>query len=155
VLPIMRTVSLGDITDSTIISGFILMWQDGEYPVAIIIFLASVVIPIIKIAVMFWLCYLASRPTLNKGKRNGVIYRLVDWVGRWSMVDVLVVAFMAALVRFGLLASVYPMIGAVLFAAVVITTMLAAVSFDPRLLWDHQSSADNPAAHVNTEGVIK
>lgn len=155
VLPIMRTVSLGEITDSTIISGFILMWQDGEYPVAIIIFLASVVIPIIKIAVMFWLCFLASTPTLSKGKRNGIIYRLVDWVGRWSMVDVLVVAFMAALVRFGLLASVYPKIGAVLFAAVVITTMLAAVSFDPRLLWDHQSSADNPQAYLNTEGVIK
>jgi paraquat-inducible protein A len=71
------------------------------------------------------------------------------------MVDVLVVAFMAALVRFGLLASVYPKIGAVLFAAVVITTMLAAVSFDPRLLWDHQPSADNPQAYLNTEGVIK
>jgi paraquat-inducible protein A len=144
-LPIMRTVSLGDVTDSTIISGFILMWQDGEYPVAIIIFLASVVIPIIKILLMFWLCYLASKPKQAGAKFSGIVYRLVDWVGRWSMVDVLVVAFMAALVRFGLLASVYPGIGALIFAAVVITTMLAAVSFDPRLLWDNQQAvAENP-----------
>ncbi len=138
-LPIMRTVSFGEITDSTIISGFILMWQDGEYPVAIVIFLASVVIPIIKIVVMFWLCYQAGKTKTDGARHSGMVYRLVDWVGRWSMVDVLVVAFMAALVRFGLLASVYPGIGAVLFAAVVITTMLAAVSFDPRLLWDQRS----------------
>ncbi|MDX1678728.1 PqiA/YebS family transporter subunit [Arsukibacterium sp.] len=153
ILPIMRTVSFGEVTDSTIISGFILMWQDGEYPVAIIIFLASVVIPIVKIVVMFWLCYLASARRQTAGKYSGNVYRLVDWVGRWSMVDVLVVAFMAALVRFGLLASVYPGVGAVLFAAVVITTMLAAVSFDPRLLWDNQTppAVQRPQS-LNAEG---
>ncbi|MBV2128291.1 PqiA/YebS family transporter subunit [Arsukibacterium indicum] len=150
ILPIMRTVSFGEVTDSTIISGFILMWQDGEYPVAIVIFLASVVIPIVKIVVMFWLCYLAMRPRQLTGKYSGNIYRLVDWVGRWSMVDVLVVAFMAALVRFGLLASVYPGIAAVLFAAVVITTMLAAVSFDPRLLWDNQQPCKNTSCQYQT-----
>lgn len=164
ILPIMRTVSFGEVTDSTIISGFILMWQDGEYPVAIVIFLASVVIPIVKIVVMFWLCYLAGATRQIGGKYSGNVYRLVDWVGRWSMVDVLVVAFMAALVRFGLLASVYPGIGAVLFAAVVITTMLAAVSFDPRLLWDNQqgdnqqgdnqqAAADNRFSNRTAEGV--
>lgn len=152
-LPIMRTVSFGDITDSTIIGGFMMMWQDGEYPVAIIIFLASVVIPIIKMLVMFWLCYLASTVRKTNSQHSGTIYRLVDWVGRWSMVDVLVVAFMAAIVRFGLLASVYPGIGAVLFAAVVITTMLAAVSFDPRLLWDQQHSEQD--LQLSTEGTVR
>ncbi|HAW92600.1 MULTISPECIES: PqiA/YebS family transporter subunit [unclassified Arsukibacterium] len=154
-LPIMRTVSFGDVTDSTIISGFFMMWQDGEYPVAIIIFLASVVIPIIKIVLMFWLCYLAAKPRHAGAKHSGNIYRLVDWVGRWSMVDVLVVAFMAALVRFGLLASVYPGIGALVFAAVVITTMLAAVSFDPRLLWDNQQPAAKAVQYRQAEGKIK
>ncbi|WP_019674956.1 PqiA/YebS family transporter subunit [Arsukibacterium perlucidum] len=155
-LPIMRTVSFGEVTDSTIISGFVLMWQDGEYPVAIIIFLASVVIPIVKIIVMFWLCYLAGTSKRVGGKHSGNIYRLVDWVGRWSMVDVLVVAFMAALVRFGLLASVYPGIGAVLFAAVVITTMLAAVSFDPRLLWDKQQPvSDKLFQYQAAEGISR
>lgn len=136
-LPIMRTVSFGNITDSTIISGVILMWQDGSYPVALIILLASVVIPVLKIVIMFWLCYLASQPLPSKSHISTRVFRMVDWVGRWSMVDVLVVAIMAALVRFDLLMSVYPGVGALLFAAVVITTMLAAVSFDPRLLWDN------------------
>lgn len=138
-LPIMRSVSFGNVTDSTIISGFILMWQDGEYPVALVILLASVVVPIAKILIMFWLCYLVMAPVEVRSKLTTKIYLLVDWVGRWSMVDVLVVAILAALVRFGLLMSVYPGIGALVFAAVVIITMLAAISFDPRLLWDQPS----------------
>lgn len=140
-LPIMRTVSFGDTIDSTIISGFILMWQDGAYPVAIIILIASVIVPIAKILVMLWLCYLTRLTYYQRQSFSTRIYRLVDWVGRWSMVDVLVVAIMAALVRFDLLMSVYPGVGALVFAIVVITTMLAALSFDPRLLWDRTQSA--------------
>ncbi|HEX5793512.1 MAG TPA: PqiA/YebS family transporter subunit [Rheinheimera sp.] len=136
VLPIMRTVSFGEIIDSTIISGLVLMWQDGAYPVAIIILIASVIVPVAKILIMFWLCYLTTLPPQRRQRYSTQIYRLVDWVGRWSMVDVLVVAIMAALVRFDLLMSVYPGVGALIFAAVVILTMLAALSFDPRLLWD-------------------
>lgn len=135
-LPIMRTVSFGETIDSTIISGLLLMWQDGAYPVAIIILIASVLVPVAKIIIMFWLCYLTRLPLAQRQRYSTQIYRLVDWVGRWSMVDVLVVAIMAALVRFDLLMSVYPGIGALVFAAVVILTMLAALSFDPRLLWD-------------------
>lgn len=135
-LPIMRTVSFGETIDSTIISGLILMWQDGAYPVALIILVASVIVPVAKILVMFWLCYLTTIPLHRRQRYSTQIYRLVDWVGRWSMVDVLVVAIMAALVRFDLLMSVYPGVGALVFAAVVILTMLAALSFDPRLLWD-------------------
>lgn len=141
-LPIMRTVSFGSVTDSTILSGFLLMWQDGEYPVALVIFLASVVIPIAKILIMFWLCYLVVTPFAGKRQLIGKVYLLVDWVGRWSMVDVLVVAILAALVRFGLLMSVFPGMGALVFAAVVIITMLAAISFDPRLLWDTQDAGE-------------
>ena len=135
-LPIMRTVSFGETIDSTIISGLVLMWRDGAYPVAIIILIASVIVPVVKILVMFWLCYLAQLPLKQRQLYSTYIYRMVDWVGRWSMVDVLVVAIMAALVRFDLLMSVYPGVGALVFAAVVILTMLAALSFDPRLLWD-------------------
>lgn len=137
-LPIMRTVSFGNITDSTIISGFMLMWQDGEYPVALVILLASVIIPVLKILVMFWLCYQTQQPRRAKGKFSSQLYLLVDWVGRWSMVDVLVVAILATLVRFDLLMSVFPGVGALVFAAVVVITMLAAICFDPRLLWDQQ-----------------
>ncbi|MEH8021879.1 PqiA/YebS family transporter subunit [Rheinheimera metallidurans] len=135
-LPIMRTVSFGETVDSTIISGLLLMWRDGAYPVAIIILIASVIVPVAKVVIMFWLCYLTRLPIYRRQRYSTQVYKLVDWVGRWSMVDVLVVAIMAALVRFDLIMSVYPGIGALVFAAVVILTMLAAVSFDPRLLWD-------------------
>jgi paraquat-inducible protein A len=135
-LPIMRTVSFGETIDSTIISGLVLMWQDGAYPVAIIILIASVIVPVAKILIMFWLCYVTRIPFNQRQRYSTQIYRVVDWVGRWSMVDVLVVAIMAALVRFDLLMSVYPGVGALVFATVVILTMLAALSFDPRLLWD-------------------
>lgn len=140
-LPIMRTVSFGNITDSTIISGFLLMWRDGEYPVALVILVASVIVPVVKILVMFWLCYLSRVVSKPSGKLSTQIYLLVDWVGRWSMVDVLVVAILATLVRFDLLMSVYPGVGALVFAAVVVITMLAAICFDPRLLWDKQTDA--------------
>lgn len=135
-LPIMITVSFGDRIESTIISGLIIMWQDGAYPVAIIILIASVIVPVAKILVLLWLCYLTRISKAGRQRYSTQVYRVVDWIGRWSMVDVLVVAIMAALVRFDLLMTVYPGVGVIVFAAVVILTMLAALSFDPRLLWD-------------------
>lgn len=149
-LPIMRTVSFGETTDSTIISGLFLMWRDGAYPVAIIILIASVIVPVAKILIMFWLCYLTRLPFSRRQRHSGTIYRLVDWVGRWSMVDVLVVAIMAALVRFDLFMSVYPGVGALVFAAVVILTMLAALSFDPRLLWDPLAEQEDASFDATT-----
>lgn len=140
--PIMETMSLGSSIQSTIISGIILMWQDGAYPVAIVILLASVVVPVVKIITMFWLCYLASHSGHKRQLLSTKVYLLVDWIGRWSMVDVLVVAILAALVRFDLLMGVYPGMGAIIFATVVITTMLAAMSFDPRLLWDQRNKKE-------------
>lgn len=135
-LTMMETVSLGESIQSTIISGILLMWADGAYPVAIVVLLASVVIPIVKILVMFWLCYLTTLPLTERSRHGQWIYPLVDWIGRWSMIDVLVVAILAALVRFDNLVGVYPGPATFVFAAVVIVTMLAAMSFDPRLLWD-------------------
>lgn len=137
-LPIMITVSFGERLESTIISGLIIMWQEGAYPVAIIILIASVIVPVAKILVLLWLCYLTRLSKTSRQRYSTQVYRLVDWIGRWSMVDVLVVAIMAALVRFDLLMTVYPGVGVLVFAAVVIITMLAALSFDPRLLWDTQ-----------------
>jgi paraquat-inducible protein A len=135
-LTMMETVSLGESIQSTIISGILLMWAEGAYPVAIVVLLASVVIPIVKILVMFWLCYLTTLPVSERSRHGQWIYPLVDWIGRWSMIDVLVVAILAALVRFDNLVGVYPGAATFVFAAVVIVTMLAAMSFDPRLLWD-------------------
>lgn len=145
-LPMMETVSLGDSLHSTIIAGIILMWQEGAYPVAIVVLLASVVIPVLKIAVMFWLCYLTTLPKAERSQHGTWVYPVVDWIGRWSMVDVLVVAILAALVRFDALVGVYPGLGTFIFACVVIITMLAAMSFDPRLLWD-----PNPAEQLEKQ----
>jgi paraquat-inducible protein A len=97
---------------------------------------------VVKIVVMFWLCYLASHKGHKRQLLSTRVYLLVDWIGRWSMVDVLVVAILAALVRFDLLMGVYPGMGAIIFATVVITTMLAAMSFDPRLLWDQRNKKE-------------
>ncbi len=135
-LTMMETVSLGDSIQSTIISGILLMWADGAYPVAIVVLLASVVVPVAKILLMFWLCYLTRLPKAERSRHGTWVYPVVDWIGRWSMVDVLVVAILAALVRFDSLVGVYPGAATLVFAAVVIVTMLAAMSFDPRLLWD-------------------
>ncbi len=135
-LVMMETVSLGESIHSTIISGIILMWLEGSYPVAIVVLLASVVIPVAKIAVMFWLAYLTTLPLSQRSHHGTWIYPVVDWIGRWSMVDVLVVAILAALVRFDAMVGVYPGAATFVFAAVVIITMFAAISFDPRLLWD-------------------
>lgn len=135
-LVMMETVSLGESIYSTIVSGIVLMWLEGSYPVAIVVLLASVVIPIAKIVVMFWLTYLTTLPLSERSKHGTWVYPVVDWIGRWSMVDVLVVAILAALVRFDAMVGVYPGAATFVFAAVVIITMLAAMSFDPRLLWD-------------------
>lgn len=135
-LVMMETVSLGESIHSTIISGIILMWLEGSYPVAIVVLLASVVIPVAKIVVMFWLAYLTTLPLSERSRHGTWIYPVVDWIGRWSMVDVLVVAILAALVRFDAMVGVYPGAATFVFAAVVIITMFAAISFDPRLLWD-------------------
>lgn len=135
-LVMMETVSLGESIQSTIVSGIMLMWQDGAYPVAIIVLLASVIVPIAKILIMLWLCYLTRLSRAERSRFGHWIYPVVDWIGRWSMVDVLVVAILAALVRFDALVGVYPGAATFVFACVVIVTMLAAMSFDPRLLWD-------------------
>ncbi|MCC5827578.1 PqiA/YebS family transporter subunit [Alkalimonas sp.] len=152
IYPIMVTVSMGQETQSTILGGIRLLWLDGAYPVAVIIALASVVIPVLKILVLYGLCYLVMQPQAYRQHLSTLIFRWVDWIGRWSMVDVLVVAILAALVRFDLLMSVYPGPAAVTFAAVVILTMLAALSFDPRLLWDSTiNPEDVEAIHTMTE----
>lgn len=134
-LPVLEVLSAvkGD-QKSTIITGVIQFWQDGDYPVAIIIFTASIMIPVLKIMAIVWLC-LAAR----HGRRpvsTTKLYRITEFIGRWSMVDVFVVAILVGVVQLGAVMSIHPGAGAVAFAGVVILTMLAATSFDPRLIWD-------------------
>lgn len=138
-LPIMITDGLGNRLNSTIMAGVILLWEDGSIPVALVIFIASIMVPSLKMIALGCLCWDAAGSGERKAadsERMHLLYEVVEFVGRWSMIDVFVIAVLSGLVRMGRLMSISPGIGVLLFAAVVILTMIAAKTFDPRLLWD-------------------
>ncbi|CBJ79926.1 paraquat-inducible protein A, membrane [Xenorhabdus bovienii str. Jollieti] len=135
-LPIMVTQALSSHINSTILEGIILLWSTGSYPVAMVIFIASIMVPILKMLAISWLCWDAKSQSSHDSETMHFIYEMVEFVGRWSMIDVFVIAVLSALVRMGQFMSVYPATGAVLFALVVILTMFASITFDPRLTWD-------------------
>ncbi|CAG9000568.1 MAG: Intermembrane transport protein PqiA [Candidatus Celerinatantimonas neptuna] len=134
--PIMNTEFLGQSMPSTILGGVILLWGMGSYPVAIIIFIASIVVPIAKILSLSWLCWQCYHPGNRAAHQKTILYHITEFIGRWSMIDVFVVAVLSTLVQLGNLMSIIPGSAAISFASVVILTMLAAMAFDPRLLWD-------------------
>ncbi len=143
-LPVLRLESFAGDQQNTIMGGVIQFWHEADYPVAIIIFVASVVIPVLKIISIISLC-LAAR-TGNRPRTMTRLYRVTEFVGRWSMVDVFVVAILVAVVQLGSTISIHPGPGALSFAAVVVLTMFAAMSFDPRLIWDAAARADSPSS---------
>ena len=138
ILPIMVTDLLGDRMPSTILAGVILLWSEGSYPVALVIFIASIMVPTLKMIGIAWLCIDAKGHGKRDCERMHFIYEIVEFVGRWSMIDVFVIAVLSALVRMGGLMNIYPAMGALMFALVVIITMFAAMTFDPRLSWDRE-----------------
>ena len=153
VLPVMTTNTLGSDLHSTIMDGVILLWEDGSYPVALIIFIASIMVPSLKMISIAWLC-LDSKGYGNRDPhRMHFIYEMVEYVGRWSMIDVFVITILAALVQMGQLMSIVPAMGVIFFGVVVILTMFAAMTFDPRLTWD-RSEKRNTVNTVEQEGVI-
>ena len=149
-MPIMVTEAFGSKTTSTIMAGVVLLWSDGSWPIALVIFIASIMVPSLKMLAIGWLCWDANGGGGNRhdSEKMHKIYEVVEFVGRWSMIDVFVIAVLSALVRMGKLMSIYPAIGALLFAIVVILTMFAALTFDPRLTWDRvrEKSTEEPAS---------
>jgi len=141
-LPIMKTNLLGQESENTILSGIVTLWEHGSYPIAIIIFFASVMIPIAKLIVLAWLCFMVQRRSPALLKERTLLYRITELVGRWSMIDVFVVAILVSLVHLGNLMTIYPGAAALSFAGMVIATMLAANNFDPRLIWDSYEGDD-------------
>ncbi len=136
--PIMITTSLGKTEPSTIIAGVMLFLRHGDWPIALIIFTASVLVPFGKILALGWLCIAARQRQALDMTSQMKLYRLTEWIGRWSMIDVFVVAIIVALFQMGNILTVTPGVGGLAFSAVVIFTMLAAHQFDPRLIWDRQ-----------------
>ncbi|PLN02601.1 paraquat-inducible protein A, partial [Klebsiella pneumoniae] len=143
IMPIMITDLLGDKMPSTIMAGVILLWSEGSYPVALVIFIASIMVPTLKMIAIAWLCWNANGNGARDSERMHLIYEVVEFVGRWSMIDVFVIAVLSALVRMGGLMNIYPAIGAVMFALVVVMTMFSAMTFDPRLLWDREPDSSH------------
>jgi paraquat-inducible protein A len=135
-LPIITIRELGVAREKTIISGLVEFWEMGSYPIAVVIFTASILIPLLKIAALIWLCGAAKGVISYSAPMLGKVYWITELLGRWSMVDIFVVAILVAMVQLGNYMTVTPGPGAVAFAGVVILTMFAAMSFDPRLLWD-------------------
>jgi paraquat-inducible protein A len=150
--PIMTTINLGKAMDNTILGGVAELWRTGDWPIAMVIFVASIVVPVVKLLVIAWLCVVIRRSDgLNAEKRTH-LYRVTEFIGRWSMVDVFAVALMVALIRGGSLMSINPGPAALAFCSVVVLTMLAAITFDPRLLWDSLPAEEFQDNHsTNTE----
>jgi paraquat-inducible protein A len=136
VLPVMYTSLMGRGSENTIMQGVIEFWKSGSYGIALVIFIASVLVPCTKFLVLGVLFATSQRRSRWAMKERARLYRLVELVGYWSMLDVLVVAIVAALVKFQGLSDIEPRIGILFFGMVVIMTMLSAMSFDPRLIWD-------------------
>lgn len=141
-LPVMNTSMLGDGTDSTIMSGVLEFWQHGAWDIALIIFIASIAVPGIKFAALSLLLVTAQRNSGWARKERARLYRFIELIGYWSMLDVVVVALVAALVKFHALATIEPRAGILFFGLVVVSTMLSAMSFDPRLIWDAPTTAE-------------
>lgn len=142
VLPIMTTTSLGSIQSDTILSGVKYLLVTGSWLLALIIFIASVFVPVLKLIILSYLAISVQVRSSWRPRERAWLYRLAEIMGRWSMVDIYVVTLMVALVKIHGLADIDAGSGAVAFGAVVVLTMLAAMSFDPRLIWDNAENSN-------------
>jgi paraquat-inducible protein A len=137
VLPITIVTSLGQKQSDTIISGVMYFISSGMWPIALVIFVASVFVPLVKLFALSYLAFSVQRKSGWRPADRTKIYRMTEVVGRWSMVDVYVVTILVAMVNLGALATIEAGPAAVYFCGVVVITMFAAMSFDPRLIWDN------------------
>jgi paraquat-inducible protein A len=135
-LTIMETGSLFNYRKDTIVSGVVELWRTGSWGIAVVVFIASVTIPLLKLISLTLLLVSVQRRSTWRPRQRTRLYRLVELVGRWSMLDIYVVALLAALVQLGNMATVKAGPAALAFGAVVVLTMFASMQFDPRLIWD-------------------
>lgn len=142
VLPITHTTSLGQVQSDTIMSGVIYFIHSGSWPVALVIFVASVFVPLLKLLILSFLLVSVQMGWRWRPVDRTRLYRLTEAIGRWSMLDIFVVTILVALVHLGALAAIEAGAGALFFAAVVVITMFAAEAFDPRLIWDNVEDAN-------------
>lgn len=135
-LPVMYTNSLFGTENDTILSGVVYLWTSGSWPLAIVVFVASIAVPMLKILALGYLTLSTQMHSRWYTVERTQIYRIVELVGRWSMLDIYVITMLVALVQFQALATIQAGNAAIAFGAVVVLTMFAAMAFDPRLMWD-------------------
>jgi paraquat-inducible protein A len=139
---VLTVISFGQGAPSTIVGGVIELVQSGMLPVAILVFVASITVPVLKLVGITFMLYSVHRRWTGRLRDRTRLYRIVEGVGRWSMVDVFMTGILSALVALGNLATISPGPGAVAFCGVVVVTMFAAMAFDPRLMWDVADERD-------------
>jgi paraquat-inducible protein A len=142
---VLNTTTLGTSEGDTILGGVAFLYTSGSWPLALIVLVASVMIPLGKLVALVYLLTTVQRGSVTSSHERTRLYRMVEFIGRWSMLDVFVDTFTVALVQLQPLMSVAPGAGVLFFAAVVVLTMLAAESFDPRLIWD--AADPHPTPH--------
>jgi paraquat-inducible protein A len=142
VLPVMYTSGIGGGHDSTILSGVLAFWRAGDWGVALVIFSASVVVPVTKFLGLGLLLWTVRSGRAGSELARAKLYRFIELIGYWSMLDVAVVGLTAALLQFDSLGRAEPRLGIAFFCAAVVLTMLSALSFDSRLIWDGSSAHD-------------
>jgi len=136
IYPILRMDFYGAYSESTVWDGCVKLYQDGQWPVATIVFLASILIPLLKLLGLLFLVVVTKfRSTFFRQERTW-IYRIIDAIGPWAMLDVFLLAILVALVKLGTIATVLPGPGLIAFTAMVVLTILASASFDPTSIWD-------------------
>jgi paraquat-inducible protein A len=146
-LPMTAVTSLGNVQEDTIMSGVIYFLLHGEWPIGLVIFIASVVVPLAKLFTLTYLLISVQRKSQWRPQERARLYRMTEAVGRWSMTDIYVVTILVALVQLGNLATIEAGPGAIFFGAVVVITLFAAMTFDPRKIWDNmEPTHDQPAS---------
>jgi paraquat-inducible protein A len=134
--PMMRTTSLGNTSSDTILEGVIYFLSHGDWPLALVIFAASVMLPLLKMIAIAYILILTQRASSERKIERTNLYKIAEILGKWSMLDIFVVGLMAGLVQLGSLTTIAPGPACIAFAGVVILTMFAEMAFDPKLIWD-------------------
>lgn len=142
-LPVLGTTTLGSTEYDTIMGGVVFLYTSGSWPLALIVLIASVMVPLGKLVALSYLLITVQRGSISSNQERTRLYRMVEFIGRWSMLDVFVDTFTVALVQLQPLMSVHPGPGVMFFAAVVVLTMIAAERFDPRLIWDASAAKES------------
>ena len=135
-LPVMTVISFGKGTPDTILSGVEELIHAGMLPIALLVFFASITVPVLKLLTLTYLLLSVHYKSKWRPRDRTFLYRITEVVGRWSMIDIFMISILIALVKLQAVATIEPGMGAISFAAVVILTMFAAIGFDPRLIWD-------------------